>query len=78
VWVTAKAGCEFEVPGSAAHVGGSSHGGLHALESYCPLIVAGPNRIDLPEHVRTIDVAPLILNLLGIPSPHRVGEPRRK
>jgi hypothetical protein len=77
MWVTAKPGCEFEVPGSAAHVGGSSHGGLHALESYCPLIVAGPERVTLPTDIRTIDVAPLCLNLLGIPSRHRVGEPRR-
>jgi hypothetical protein len=78
LWVTAKPGCEFEVPGSAAHVGGSSHGGLHALESYCPLIVAGPERITLPRHLRTVDVAPLCLNLLGLPSKHRVGEPRRE
>jgi hypothetical protein len=78
LWVTAKPGCEFEVPGSAAHVGGSSHGGLHALESYCPLIVAGPERVTLPRHVRTVDVAPLCLNLLGIPSRHRVGEPRQR
>jgi hypothetical protein len=77
LWVTAKPGCEFEVPGGEAHVGGSSHGGLHALESYCPLIVAGPERVVLPEHVRSIDIAPLCLNLLGVPSKHRVGEPRR-
>jgi hypothetical protein len=78
LWVTAKPGCEFEVPGSAAHVGGSSHGGLHALESYCPLIVAGPQRIALPEHTRTIDVAPLCLRLLGLPSRYRVGDARSK
>jgi hypothetical protein len=78
MWVTAKPGCEFEVPGSAAHVGGSSHGGLHALESYCPLIVAGPEKVDLPKAFRTVDVAPLCLNLLGLPSKHRVGEPRRE
>jgi hypothetical protein len=77
MWVTAKPGCEFEVPGSAAHIGGSSHGGLHALESYCPLIVAGPERVTLPKHIRTVDVAPLCLNLLGVPSKHRVGEARR-
>ena len=78
LWVTAKPGCEFEVPGSAAHVGGSSHGGLHALESYCPLIVAGPERVTLPRDFRTVDVAPLCLGLLGLPSRHRVGEPRRR
>lgn len=77
MWVTAKPGCEFEVPGGAAHLGGSSHGGLHALESYCPLIVAGPQRVALPKHIRAVDVAPLCLSLLGVPSKHRVGEPRR-
>jgi hypothetical protein len=76
MWVTARPGWEFEVPGSAAHLGGSSHGGLHALESYCPLIVAGPEHVALPRHMRTVDIAPLCLNLLGIPSSHRVGAPR--
>jgi hypothetical protein len=77
LWVTAKPGCEFEVPGGKPHLGGGSHGGLHALESYCPLIVAGPTPVDLPAQVRSIDVAPLCLNLLGIPTRHRVGEPRK-
>ena len=77
LWVTAKPGCEFQVPGGSAHLGGGSHGGLHALESYCPLIVAGPNPVDLPVHVRSIDIAPLCLNLLGIPTRHRIGEPRK-
>ena len=78
MWVTAKPGCEFEVPGSAAHVGGSSHGGLHALESYCPFIIAGPQPVTLPKHLRTVDIAPLCLSLLGLPSAHRVGEPRQR
>jgi hypothetical protein len=76
VWFTARPGCEFAVPGGKPHLGGSSHGGLHALESYCPLIVAGPERVSLPAHVRTVDIAPLCLQLLGLPSPHRLGEPR--
>jgi hypothetical protein len=76
LWVTAKPGCEFEVPGGEAHLGGSSHGGLHALESYCPLIVAGPRRIELPTHFRAIDIAPLCQQLLGLPSRHRVGDGR--
>jgi predicted AlkP superfamily pyrophosphatase or phosphodiesterase len=78
LWVTAKPGCEFEVPGGEAHLGGASHGALHALESYCPLIVAGPRRIAVPKHFRTVDVAPLCLQLLGLPSRHRVGDPRRR
>ena len=77
VWFTARPGCEFEVPGGAAHVGGASHGGLHALESLCPLVVAGPTRVDLPRQMRSVDIAPLCLELLGVPSPFRVGDPRQ-
>jgi hypothetical protein len=77
LWVTAKPGCEFEVPGGNPHLGGASHGGLHALESYCPLLVAGPSPVRLPDQLRSVDVAPLCLNLLGIPSRHRIGEPRK-
>jgi arylsulfatase A-like enzyme len=76
VWFTAKPGCEFEVPGGAAHVGGASHGGLHELESWCPVIVAGPAKVELPVHMRSVDIAPLCLKLLGIPSPMQVGDPR--
>jgi arylsulfatase A-like enzyme len=76
VWFTAKPGCEFEVPGGAAHVGGASHGGLHELESVCPLIIAGPKQVDLPRHMRSVDIAPLCLELLGLPASHRVGDPR--
>ncbi|HYB96813.1 MAG TPA: alkaline phosphatase family protein [Vicinamibacterales bacterium] len=76
VWFTARPGCEFEVPGGAAHVGGASHGALHALESWCPFLIAGPTRVPLPSQFRSVDIAPLCLELLGIPSPFRVGEPR--
>ena len=76
VWFTARPGCEFEVPGGAAHVGGASHGGLHALESVCPFVIAGPTRVELPRHMRSVDIAPLCLELLGVPTPIRVGEPR--
>ena len=65
IWVTAKPGCEFEVPGTKAHYSGASHGGLHALESLSPVIVAGPTRVDLPRHLRSIDIAPLCLSLLN-------------
>jgi hypothetical protein len=76
IWVTAKPGCEFEVPEADAHLGGASHGALHRLESLCPVIVAGPARVDLPRHLRSIDIAPLCLALLGLESPHQVGDPR--
>ena len=77
VWFTARPGCEFEVPGGKAHVGGASHGALHALESLCPLLIAGPARVALPRHVRSIDIAPLCLKLLGVPAPFEVGDPRQ-
>ena len=77
VWVTAKAGCEFEVPGGKAHVAGASHGALHTLDSLSPVIVAGGGtRRRLPRHMRLVDIAPLCMELLGVPMRYRVGDPR--
>ena len=78
IWVTAKPGCEFEVPGGKAHAGGASHGALHALDSFSPVIAAGagaPRR--LPSHMRSADLAPLCMQILGIPMRYKVGDPRR-
>jgi len=78
IWMTAKAGCEFEVPGGKAHVAGASHGALHKLDSLSPVIIAGgPSRQTLPRHMRLVDIAPLCMQLLGIPMRYRVGDPRR-
>ncbi len=75
LWVTAQPGCEFEVPGGEAHVGGGSHGALHTLDSLSPLIAAGlPRR--LPRTLRSVDIAPLCLQALGIPMRYAVGDPR--
>jgi hypothetical protein len=77
IWVTAKPGCEFEVPGGKAHVGGASHGALHALDSFSPVIMAGgaaPRR--LPLMMRSVDVAPLCMQILGIPMRYRLGSAR--
>ena len=78
IWVTALPGCEFEVPGGKAHVGGASHGALHALDSYSPVIVAGAGapRV-LPRHMRSADLAPLCMQILGIPMRYKVGDPRK-
>ena len=76
IWVTAKPGCEFEVPGGEAHVGGASHGALHALDSYSPVIVAGPLPIKLPRRIRSVDIAPLCMRFLGITMRYRIGDPR--
>ena len=77
IWVTAQPGCEFEVPGGAAHVGGGSHGALHALDSLSPVIVAGAPR-RLPRAMRSIDIAPLCLDALGIRMRYAVGDARVK
>jgi hypothetical protein len=77
IWVTAQPGSEFEVPGGEAHVGGGSHGALHALDSFSPVIVAGAPR-RLPRAMRSVDLAPLCLEVLGIPMRYRVGDPRGK
>lgn len=77
IWCTAKAGCEFEVPGGEAHLGGASHGALHALDSLSPVIVAGAGVRDvLPRDMRLVDIAPLCMHLLGVPMRYRVGDPR--
>ena len=78
LWATAKPGCEFEVPGGKAHVGGASHGALHALDSFSPVIMAGgasPGR--LPPAMRSVDIAPMCMKILGIPMRYRVGDPRK-
>jgi hypothetical protein len=75
IWVTAQPGSEFEVPGGEAHVGGGSHGALHALDSCSPVIVAGAAR-PLPREMRSVDLAPLCLEVLGIPMRYRVGDAR--
>jgi hypothetical protein len=77
LWVTAQPGCEFEVTGGKAHVGGASHGALHALDSLSPVIAAGL-RARLPRAMRSVDLAPLILETLGVPSPHALGGPRTR
>jgi hypothetical protein len=77
LWVTARPGYEFEVPGGKAHIGGASHGALHALDSLSPVIIAGgdaPKR--LPRAMRSVDIAPLCMQILGISMRYRVGAPR--
>jgi hypothetical protein len=77
LWVTARPGCEFEVPGGKAHVSGASHGALHALDSHSPVIIAGgPTRMRLPRHMRSVDIAPIVMDVLGIPMRYKPGDPR--
>jgi hypothetical protein len=77
VWVTAKAGREFEVEGGRAHVAGASHGALHRLDSFSPVIIAGGGtRQALPRDMRLVDIAPLCMQLVGLPMRYRVSDPR--
>jgi hypothetical protein len=76
VWLTAKPGCEFEVRGGKAHVGGASHGSLHVLDSLSPVIAGGAVSPRLPRAMRSVDIAPLCLHLLGLPMRYEVGDPR--
>ena len=76
LWLTAQPGCEFEVPGGKAHVGGASHGALHALDSLSIAIAGGPGVPKLPQTMRSVDIAPLCMALLGVSMRYRQGEPR--
>jgi hypothetical protein len=66
LWVTAKIGHEFEIAETSVHDGGS-HGALNRDDSTAPLIVAGvPEEVVVPQAPRTIDLAPLCLQALGL------------
>jgi hypothetical protein len=74
LWVTARVGHEFRIPGTTIHDGGGSHGTLHRLDSTVPLLIAGAgNDLPLPEHPRTVDVTPICLSLLGVQSRRAPG-----
>jgi len=76
LWITARPGCEFAVPGGEAHIGGASHGALHALDSLSPVIVGGLQAPRLPRAMRSLDIAPLCMYLLGLSMRYEVGAPR--
>lgn len=77
LWVTAQPGYEFRIPEMDIHVGGGSHGSLHALDSLSPLLLAGaPEGIELPPYPRAVDVNPLCLSVLDIESARPVGTSR--
>jgi hypothetical protein len=75
-WLTARPGCEFEVPGGKAHIGGASHGALHALDSLSIVIAGGRGVPKLPRSMRSVDIAPLCMQLLGLAMRYRPGDPR--
>lgn len=76
VLATARPGYEFVLPGIAAHPGGS-HGSLHAIDSTSPLIAAGlPDGVSIPDPVRTVDVVPLMSQVLNVPFAFIPGQGR--
>ncbi|QDU80025.1 Type I phosphodiesterase / nucleotide pyrophosphatase [Polystyrenella longa] len=66
LWVTARLGKEFAIPGLHTNAAGS-HGSLHKIDSTSPLFAAGlPKDFKLPDFPRIVDVSPLALQILGI------------
>ncbi|WP_458475714.1 alkaline phosphatase family protein [Paenibacillus sp. TH7-28] len=61
--VTAKPGYELTEAGSPTHPGGGAHGGLDQATSLVPLIICGTDK--RPEHLRTVDLKPFLLELTG-------------
>ena len=73
IWVTSRLGYEFQVTGTKVNRRGS-HGSLHIDDSTSPLVVAGCPKELLPRCVpRTVDVSPLCLSILGLPSRRHVA-----
>jgi hypothetical protein len=74
LWVTAHPGYEFSLDDNEIHPGGGSHASLHILDSLSPLIIAGaPPDLVLPDQMRTVDISPLVLTLLGIEPETPIG-----
>ncbi len=74
VLLSAAPGFEFIDWGRQAHVGGGSHGSLHASDSLGALLFSGlglPAREPAQWAIR--DVAPLVLEHFGVPHPSRVS-----
>ena len=57
------------------HVEGGSHGSLHALDSATALLIAGAEDPSVPDDRpwRSVDISPLLLSLLNLPSPCRLA-----
>ncbi|MAU12687.1 MAG: hypothetical protein CL607_22890 [Anaerolineaceae bacterium] len=73
IWVLAHPGYEITLPRTDVHEGGS-HGSLHRSDSETVLFVAGaPDDLAIPEQPRSVDVAPICLDILGVTSPLKTG-----
>jgi hypothetical protein len=60
VIVSARLGQEFTDAGGVHHVGGGSHGSLHAADSIVPLITVGIETKALPARPSITDIAPVV------------------
>jgi hypothetical protein len=69
VLLSAAPGWEFADWGRQAHVGGGSHGSLHASDSLGALVIHGTKLPDpLPAQWAIRDVAALTLSHFGLPA----------
>ena len=68
VLASARPGWEFLDWGGAHHVGGGSHGSLHANDSYGSLLWCGtgPSSVAAREQWTLRDVAPMVLEHFGV------------
>ena len=66
VLLTAAPGYEFLDWGGAAHVGGGSHGSLHASDSLGALVLCGVDPVEEPAQWAIRDVAPLVRRHFGV------------
>jgi hypothetical protein len=69
VIVSARVDFEFVDLGGRHHAGGGSHGSLAAADSTVPIVAAGFDRPTLGERPGIVDLAPLVLDYLGIGAP---------
>ena len=75
VMVSLAEGWECVDWGNTSHVGGGSHGSLHACDSLCPLVLVGfePGVEATREQWRLSDVAALVRGHFGLEDPVRVS-----
>ncbi len=74
LWVTAHPGYEFVMPRINLHPAGS-HGSLHRDDSTMPLLLAGvPPEVPRPDYPRSVDIAAICLEILGLATPYTIGE----
>jgi len=66
VLLSAAPGFEFLDWGGAAHVGGGSHGSLHASDSLGALVLCGVEMAEEPAQWAIRDIAPLVRRHFGL------------